>query len=741
MKHASTFIKTITGDDNSNVLFQLISEDGQNKPPLLRFGTLKDHIRELKKLNSKGYGIFMCINEMKGSKRSASETKAIRALWVEMDNNEKPNELPIEPSMIVRSKRGEHIYYCINKSVNISKFKSYQTRLINFFNSDPSIKDPARVMRLPGFYHMKDPNDPYLVKIKYVNLKKYDLDEVANSFPVIEDFPKPKSKSLIGDDSNFSKWVESLPIEEGSNNKLGGRNRTLLIMIREGLSLGIHRQKIYDLAKKYCERSKEPTHYLESMIRRQQIEHKRTPFSSFCVNPKDSNELKDVAHQFLIMESFYDMKGRLILRHYRGDFYLFSDGAYSQISSTEIRSMVVQHLQKSQLVKDKITTVFVNNLIMHLQGLIHISESIEPPTWIGDKNSQPKNFIAFRNGLIDVDHLCETNKIKMIPHSPDFFNLTIIPHELRKVPKLSAWKDFLDEMLPDKEVQSFLQEWFGYNLLLGPQFEHFVLLVGQGANGKSVVCVVLKSLLGEKNYSAVSLEQFNPSRTFVVASMNGKLANIVEEISEVDKSAEGLLKNLTSNGVTMVERKNKDPFPMRKSPRLTFATNVLPKFADRTDGLWRRIVAIPFDKQILDPEKQDTRLVNPKWWVDSGEINPVLIWAITGLRRLLKRKAFIKPKASKKAVKEYQEDSNPILIFLNENCKFERGSFISTHDLYQNYVSWVKERNHYIQNDTIFRQIVKKQFPYAVITKNAKNFPSGRSRAWINLKYISGDEV
>ncbi len=322
------------------------------------------------------------------------------------------------------------------------------------------------------------------------------------------------------------------------------------------------------------------------------------------------------------------------------------------------------------------------------------------------------------------------------PHSPEYFSLTIIPHQLNPATKPHLWMKFLDEMLPDKELQKFLQEWFGYNLIHDSSYHKFVLLVGEGANGKSVVCVVLRTLLGERNISSVGLEQFNPTRTFPIASMAGKLANIVEELSEFDKASEGLLKTLSSGGNITIERKHRDPFETCTHPHLTFATNILPSFRDRSDGLWRRMIVIPFTTQILDTTKQNTNLVNSNWWIESGEIVGVLNWALEGLKRLTLNKSFTVPSASEKYVEKYKNESNPTQVFIKDNCKYFKGKVISTKELYQSYSEWMRERGNYPLNEINFSREVKRVFPYAGVSKNPRHIKGNRTRIWENLQVI-----
>ncbi len=71
----------------------------------------------------------------------------------------------IRGSMIVETKNGYHIYWAIRKG-SIGWFVPIQRALVRKFNSDPKITDLSRVMRVPGFYHRKNPANPYLVRVR-----------------------------------------------------------------------------------------------------------------------------------------------------------------------------------------------------------------------------------------------------------------------------------------------------------------------------------------------------------------------------------------------------------------------------------------------------------------------------------------------------------------------------------------------------------------------------------------------
>jgi len=84
--------------------------------------------------------------------------------------------------MIVETKNGYHIYWVI-KDGSIDKFVPIQKTLAQKFNSDPMITDLSRVMRIPGFYHMKDPKRPFLVRvIGWGRKNRFTQDELIHTF-------------------------------------------------------------------------------------------------------------------------------------------------------------------------------------------------------------------------------------------------------------------------------------------------------------------------------------------------------------------------------------------------------------------------------------------------------------------------------------------------------------------------------------------------------------------------------
>src|SRR6185437_3190388 len=131
--------------------------------------------------------------------RKARNVVALRGLFIDQDNGESPPFL-VEPSLVVQCDRGPHVYWLLKPGEDIERFSSAQKALIHHFNSDERVHDLPRVMRLPGFYHMKKLGNPLLVTIREIQSdRKYCIDEILAAHPHV--LSPPDSKTPTGKSS------------------------------------------------------------------------------------------------------------------------------------------------------------------------------------------------------------------------------------------------------------------------------------------------------------------------------------------------------------------------------------------------------------------------------------------------------------------------------------------------------------------------------------------------------------
>ncbi|WP_173275116.1 DNA-primase RepB domain-containing protein [Paenibacillus sp. NEAU-GSW1] len=87
----------------------------------------------------------------------------------------------LKDTMIIETKNGFHVYWVIQGG-SIEKFVPIQKALARKFSSDPLITNLSRVMRIPGFYHMKNADSPYLVRVKQWGREKpFTQEEIVES--------------------------------------------------------------------------------------------------------------------------------------------------------------------------------------------------------------------------------------------------------------------------------------------------------------------------------------------------------------------------------------------------------------------------------------------------------------------------------------------------------------------------------------------------------------------------------
>ena len=168
-QQAQTFL-SLLDEETEHFCFQTFDDNKHRKDPaLIRVlkGTLEEHWQALSALNRRGAGVFVTVNATDGKGRKAENITRLRAIWQEADRPNTPLP-PLEPHIEVGTSFGKHHrYWLIDESTapQHTEWQAVMNRQVKDYGSDPNAKDVARVLRLPGFYHQKNPDQPHLVRI------------------------------------------------------------------------------------------------------------------------------------------------------------------------------------------------------------------------------------------------------------------------------------------------------------------------------------------------------------------------------------------------------------------------------------------------------------------------------------------------------------------------------------------------------------------------------------------------
>jgi putative DNA primase/helicase len=335
-----------------------------------------------------------------------------------------------------------------------------------------------------------------------------------------------------------------------------------------------------------------------------------------------------------------------------------------------------------------------------------------------------------RNGLFDVDAFLRGGNDYLRPHSPWWFSANLLPYAFDPKAECPQWLAFLERNLEGRQSpkSQLLQQFSGYLLVPDTSKQRFLMLVGEGANGKSVICAVLRGLLGNANVSSVPLELFGDK--FRLAGTLGKLANIVAEVGELDKIAEGQIKAFTTGDLMEFEHKFKTPFQARPTARLVLATNNAPAFSDKSDGIWRRMLLLRLTVQIPEHERV-AGMDTVDCWTTKGELPGILNWALAGLHALRQAGRFVVPAECQEEVERLRADSNPARRFLDEH--YQTGSSeVPTAGVYTAYRDWCQKNGHHPLAEVGLGKEVARRFRSVKVGKTTTS--TGRVNAYKGLE-------
>ena len=270
------------------------------------------------------------------------------------------------------------------------------------------------------------------------------------------------------------------------------------------------------------------------------------------------------------------------------------------------------------------------------------------------------------------------------PFKKEEYRTTQIPVVNDNTAAAPKFLQFMSEIFysdPDKDdkVECILQM-MGYTLMSHSQREKFIMLIGNGANGKSVFLAVLEAVCGTDNIAGVQPSQFD--RTFQRAELHNKLANIVTELSEGEKLADAELKSITSGEPVTVEKKYKDPFVMRPYSTCWFGTNHMPKTSDFSEALFRRAVIITFNRT-FQPHEQNTNLKNGL----IQELPGILNLALNAYARAIAH-GFTIPSSATEASKDWKTETDQVAEFVSDACTTVAEGVTPTATLYDRYLKW-----------------------------------------------------
>ena len=270
--------------------------------------------------------------------------------------------------------------------------------------------------------------------------------------------------------------------------------------------------------------------------------------------------------------------------------------------------------------------------------------------------------IPFSNGVVNITKqsvapfedydMPFTNRIDF--DFPDMSQVNIFD----RVPDLDNFLDAVTCGRGDR-LQS-LYEMAGACLYRMNALRGIFILVGNKANGKSTFLKFLNYCLGRENVSNLSLHDL--SNPFYVTAIQGKLANLGDDIGDSFVADSSVLKSIATSDRIMGNIKFKDPVMFTPYCTLIFTANFIPRISDPTGAVQNRLQFVKFEadfSQCPDVHVLD-RLCKP------NIASIFLARAAWFFTRALSLGRYMPNKDTFDVSEEFSRSSNPVLQFLDD---------------------------------------------------------------------------
>ena len=400
--------------------------------------------------------------------------------------------------------------------------------------------------------------------------------------------------------------------------------------------------------------------------------------------------LKDVAtklgilteHQpktsVMIMEKFNPVRfADIILQRYiflldkyqRFFRYDPDDGVWHEDAEVWLRAYIRRNLFGDEGQK----THYVNEVVDYIRDI-----SYQPITF-----ESPANIIAFENVAIDIN---TGEKVQLKPEYHVTNKIPVIFDESQKeCPRIDK---FFTEIVGE-ERKDILYDLVGYTLYKRYPYQKVFYLYGSGGNGKSTFLDLLTTFLGQYNVSSETPQDLISNR-FSAGNLFNKLANISSDISYELLKNPNKIKMLSGGDFINCERKFERAFPFRNFAKLIFSTNMLPPTNDKSYAYYRRLYLIEFSKKFTGDKANRTILSE---LTTPNELSGLAWKGVEHLLMMKKRgwKFTFDPKVED-IMEKYEKLSNPVHMFVEENCVEDIEGYIFVSNFYNDFKLWSRNK-------------------------------------------------
>lgn len=271
------------------------------------------------------------------------------------------------------------------------------------------------------------------------------------------------------------------------------------------------------------------------------------------------------------------------------------------------------------------------------------------------------------------------------------------------------WQDCLNRIFcGNQELIQYVQRVVGMAAIGKVYQEHLIIAYGDGANGKSTfwntIARVLGSYSGKISAEVLTVGNRRNAKP-EMAELKGKRLIIASEMEEGMRLNTAMVKQLCSTDAIQAEKKYEKPFHFIPTHTLVLYTNHLPRVGANDDGIWRRLIVIPFEAKITG--KSDIKNYGEYLFDNAGPA--ILRWIIEGAKDAIATDfKWPLPSQVENAVNEYREQNDWFAQFVEDCCEVGEDYRESGGRVYDEYRNYCARSGEYTRNSADFYVALEK---------------------------------
>lgn len=502
-------------------------------------------------------------------------------------------------------------YSLMTKKIN-AKLESLELK----GNSDSSVWSAARLMRLPWTENRKFADDPVQATVLQDNIEIQDFDIVAlANIKETSEHPSdiitnhgPIDSGAVLTGCDFIKWSA-----ENQNQVTEPQWYAMLSVVARTTNGA-------DICHRYSEKHKDYVYEDTEDKVRQAIEaagprtcanisslwdgcnkcpHYGKVKSPIQIKGPDFLGSKDYGFRYQVQDKsgaikpgaphyddlvrHFDQTFRFITQSDTGDVWVFNGKFYKIMDDLAIRN-------------------WANDLIIPAPSSFETKELLQrikqtrtkPNSWFYDTC---EGMINFKNGVLRLSNL------ELVPHDPQYGFTYELPYDYNQRASAPRFNVFMQQIFSDdQQVVEMVKAYIGYALSNDECWlQRALFLIGDGANGKSVLFETIGALVGQDNHSTVAVQDLENANSR--ARLVHKLFNYSEETSGDALTESEQFKLIVAGGSVTYKHLYKDESQIVLRTKMMMSSNHFPLSKDKSFGLERRLLLVPMTARFTDENR------------------------------------------------------------------------------------------------------------------------------------------